>query len=81
MTVKGLTKKQLIMMIERNVRDDNCCITEDDMYRMMQNEGDTYNAELFHGSVLFTLEVPNHKWDDIRMFLPRVGDILKGMKT
>ena len=77
--VKGLTRKQLITILERDIRNDNACITEYDLQRIYKKYGDGYNAEMFQGEVLYTLERPNKEWEDIRMFLPRGGDILKGL--
>jgi len=77
--VKGMTKKQLLMLIEKNIRNDNACITEQDMYFLFTDAADIYDAQWFHGEAIYELQYPNPYWEEIRMFLPRVGDVLKGL--
>lgn len=81
MTVKGLTKKQLITLLEKRVTNDNACITEEEMMWLFREVADVYDGEIFHGEVVYELVYPNPEWDEIRMFLPRVGDRLKGLRT
>ncbi len=80
MTVKGMTRKQLITLLERDIRDDRTCITEGDMCLLFDMVGDIYDAECKRGEILFTLEKPNVYWKEWRPFLPQKNDVLKGLK-
>ena len=80
MTVKGMTKKQLIMLLEGNVLEDNVCITEGDMCCMFDNYADTYDSKSNLGDIEFILSHENIYWNDLRPFMPRKGNKLKGFK-
>lgn len=80
MTVKGMTKKQLITLLEGKILDDNVCITEGDMCCMFDNYADTFDAESSRGELYFLMNKENAYWSDLRPFLPRKGNRLKGFK-
>lgn len=80
MSVKGMSRKQLITLIEDKVRNDNTCITEGDMCFIFDNYADEYEADSSKGEIVFTLTKLNNYWSEIRMFLPRLGDKLKGFR-
>lgn len=80
MTVKGMTKKQLIMLLEGNVLEDNTCITEGDMCYLFDNYADTYDVKNDYGDVSFTVFHENVYWKDLRPFLPKKGNRCRGFK-
>lgn len=75
-----MTKKQLIMLLEGNILDDNTCITEGDICYMFDNYADTYDAKNNYGDIDFILFHENVYWNDIRPFLPRKGSRCRGFK-
>ena len=84
MTVKGMTKKQLIMLLEKNITNDNACVTESDMYKLFSECGDTYDVTISMRrdfDVEYKLVEENKQWDTFRPFLPRQGDVLKGFEN
>ena len=80
MTVKGLSKKQLIMLIEGKIDDDKICVTEGDMCWMFDTYADNYNVDSLYGELHYTLKKENSYWDGLRPFMPREGDKMKGIK-
>lgn len=78
MHVRGLTKKQIIIMLERMVHDDNVCITEGDMVVLFDNYGDEFEAESSKGQIVLTMTKENPYWVGIRMFIHKLGEKLKG---
>ena len=80
MTVKGMTRKQLITLLEDRIRNDNVCITEGDMCLLFEECADEYDVDNQHSELEFTLRKLNNYWSPIRMFLPRLNDKLKGIK-
>lgn len=79
MTVKGLTKKQLIMLIEGKINDDNCCLTEGDMCWLFDTYADSYKAESMYGELCYTLTKENAYWDGLRAFFPHENQKIKGI--
>ena len=80
-TTKGMTRKQLIMVLEGLITNDNVCITESDMCAIFSRYADGYEAKADHnGDVTLTLTSLNDYWLNIRPFLPRKGDRLEGFK-
>lgn len=77
---KGLTRKQIITILEDKIRNDNVCITEGAMSKIFDRYGDTYEASIERDETIFVLKKLNEYWSIIRMFLPRLGDKLKGFK-
>ena len=75
-----MTKKQLIMLIEGNVLDDNVCITEGDMCYLFENYADTFETKSVYGNVEYTMTRENSYWQELRPFLPRKGNKLKRLK-
>ena len=79
-SAKGMTRKQLITILESKIRNDNVCITEGDICSIYELFADDYEADFKHEELDFTLVKLNNYWSPLRMFLPRLGDKLKGMK-
>ena len=80
MTVKGMTRKQLITLLEKNVTNDNACITEGDVDKMFADCGDTYDVTIKNWDIMYKLVEENELWSVLRPFLPRVGDTMKGYR-
>ena len=80
MTVRGLTKKQVIILLEKMVHDDNVCITEGDMVMLFDNYGDEFEASCERGEIFFQMTHENSYWKSIRAFIWKLGDKLKGYK-
>ena len=78
MTVRGMTKKQIIILLERMIQNDNICITEGDMVMLFDHYGDTFEAESNKGQIIMTMTQENTYWKGIRQFIPRLGHKLKG---
>ncbi len=79
-STKGMTRKQLTTILEGMIRNDNTCITEGDMCTIFSMFADDYEAEVNGEEMVYELTKLNNYWSDIRMFLPRLGDRLKGFK-
>ena len=79
-STKGLNRKQIIMLLEGLIGDDNVCITEGDMCLLFNNFADVYEAENKYGETVLTLSKQNDYWSGLRTFLPRLGDKVKGFK-
>lgn len=77
-TVKGMNRKQIITMLEGRIRNDNMCITEGDMCALFSEYADEYEIDLEHEERGLTLTKINNYWSPLRLFLPRLGDTLKG---
>ena len=80
MSVKGMNRKQIISLLEQRVRNDNMCITKGDMCALFNECADEYEPDIVMGEEYLILQKTNSYWSEIRMFLPRVGDKLKGFK-
>ena len=80
MTVKGMTKKQLITLLEGKILDDNICISEGDMCYMFDNYADIYDAECTYGDITYIMKQENPYWRELRPFIQRKGNRLKGIK-
>ena len=80
MTVRGLTKKQVIILLERMVHDDMVCITEGDMVILFDNYGDEFEASCERGEIFLQMTHENSYWKSIRQFIYHLGDKLKGYK-
>lgn len=80
MTVRGLTKKQVIILLEKMVHDDNVCITEGDMVMLFDNYGDVFEASCERGEIFLSMTHENSYWKNIRDFIWKLGDKLKGYK-
>lgn len=78
MTVRGLTKKQVVILLERMIHDDNVCITEGDMVILFDNYGDEFEASCEKGKIFLEMTHENSYWKNIRMFIHKIGDRLKG---
>ena len=78
MTVRGMTKKQIIILLERMIRNDNVCITEGDMVMLFDHYADEFEAESDKGHIVMTMTHENTYWKGIRAFIPRLGQKLKG---
>ena len=78
-SAKGMTRKQLVTILESKIRNDNTCITEGDMCSIFELFADEYEADFKEDNIEFTLTRINNYWSPLRMFLPRLGDKLKGM--
>ena len=80
MSTKGMTKKQLIMLLEGLILEDDTCITEGDMCYLFSNYADIYDAKKNYGELEFTMTHENPYWQDVRQFMPHKGKRLKGFK-
>ena len=80
MTVRGLTKKQVIILLERMVHDDMVCITEGDMVILFDNYGDEFEASCERGEIFLQMTHENSYWKSIRQFIWKLGDKLKGYR-
>ena len=78
MTVRGMTKKQVIILLERLIQSDNICITEGDMVMLFDNYADEFDAESSKGQIIMTMTHENTYWKGIRQFIPRLGHKMKG---
>ena len=77
---KGMTRKQITTILDGIIRNDNACITEGDMCRLFELYGDTYETECEAIEPSYELSALNNYWSEIRMFLPRLGYKLKGIR-
>ena len=80
MSAKGMTRKQLITILEGRIGNDNVCITDGDMCIIYDMFADEYEAEEKVDGVEYTLTKLNNYWSPIRMFIPRLNDKLKGLR-
>lgn len=80
LSTKGMTRKQIITILEDKIRNDNVCITKNAIDAIFDKYGDTYDAEIERNEIVYILSKLNEYWSIIRMFLPRLGDKLKGFK-
>ena len=60
MPTKGMTRKQILTILESMILDDNVCITESDVCYWFETYADDYEAEYNHdGDIKLTLIEPN----------------------
>ena len=81
-TVKGLTRKQIITLLESCIDNDNACIMAKDIESWFEDTGDEYKIHMVRNGEenVYTLEKENDYWEVYRPFLPRIGNVLKGIK-
>lgn len=79
MSVKGLTKKQMVMWLDGVIGGEDTCITEHDVKKLFNLFGDTYLERENVDYVDYTLVMENDYWYRLRNKLPRQGDKLKGI--